>query len=134
MSGILNFEINDEDIAVTSTSSKGNQPKWRKSGKYIKADGLGYEGLAECIASDFALCTNIADFMPITAYRPCRITHQGHQYTGGYSEDFLLSGENLITVRKLLRNVGFDDNSKQYANLSTADKIRAIVDVVPHNI
>jgi len=133
MSVILSFDITDEDIAITSTSSKGNQPKWRKENKYIKADGLGYEGLAECIASRFALHTNINKFMPVTAYFPCKIncrSSDGSEYIGVYSENFLNKDENLITVRKLLRNSGFDDSSKEYIELSTAEKIKSVVGTV----
>jgi len=130
MSAILNFNITNEDIAITSTSSKGNQPKWRKENKYIKADGLGYEGLAECIASVFALHTNINEFMHVTTYFPCKINYEDSEYIGAYSKDFLNEGENLITVRKLLRNVGFDDNCKGYIELSAADKIKSIVETV----
>ena len=33
------------------TSSKGNQNKWCKNGKWYKVDGLGYEALSEVVVS-----------------------------------------------------------------------------------
>ena len=35
------------------TSSKGNQNKWCKNGKWYKVDGLGYEALSEVVVSHF---------------------------------------------------------------------------------
>ena len=34
---------------IAETSSKGNQEKWRESGRWYKLDLFGYEGLAETV-------------------------------------------------------------------------------------
>ena len=38
-------------IPIVSTSSKGDQTKWRIKGKWIKQNSRGYENLAEYAAS-----------------------------------------------------------------------------------
>lgn len=45
------------------TSSKGNQNKWHRNGIWYKADGLGYEALAEILVSGLLQKTNIGYFV-----------------------------------------------------------------------
>jgi len=61
MKGISNLEIKPMTIDVTAkdrrttaTSSKGNQTKWCKDGIWVKANFMGYEGIAECFSSFIA--------------------------------------------------------------------------------
>ena len=130
MSGILNFNVSASDIIVYSTSSRGNQPKWLKDSNYVKADGLGYEGLAECISSNFAKHTNIEQFMDITMYYPCTINHENEERTGAYCKNFLNAGESVVSLWSLLINNGFNLESKPYSNMSTVSKIESVVNKV----
>jgi len=101
MKKILSSAINvsrDERVD-SSPSSKGNQIKWRTyDGFWLKSDDLGYEGLSESIASELLKKSNIQSYAP---YVPCIITEEGVEYRGCISEDFLTSGESLITISRL---------------------------------
>ena len=46
---------------IAETSSKGNQEKWRESGRWYKLDLFGYEGLAETVASRLLEHTNLGE-------------------------------------------------------------------------
>ena len=45
------------------TSSKGNQNKWCKNGKWYKVDGLGYEALSEVVVSHLLRKSTITSFV-----------------------------------------------------------------------
>jgi len=107
MSGTLNyatkggFRISFEDRVRTSTSSKGNQIKWRRSdGFWAKADDMGYEGLAEQVA--FGLLAH-SNFDVYAEYAVCKIYEEDKTYTGCVSADFISAGEELITLARLFQ-------------------------------
>lgn len=53
------------------TSSKGNQNKWCKNGKWYKVDGLGYEALSEVVVSHLLRNQNIVfDYLFISSHKP----------------------------------------------------------------
>jgi len=82
---------------ITSGGSKGNQPKWYKSGVWYKADFLGCEGLAEYICSCLLKASNIRSFVE---YAPIRIieAESGRNYLGCKSYDFgtIVSGDVIL--------------------------------------
>ena len=137
MKRILNLETSPITLAVsaqdrkkTSASSKGNQVKWSKENHWIKADFMGYEGLAECLASWVAHHTNIRDFAPITDYYQCNVTEGSNTLTGCYSTNFLNAGETCLTIGRLLVLEKGKDIDKQIQKLSTKDRIKTVVDTV----
>lgn len=85
-------------IRSQNSSSKGNQFKWFKDGIWYKADYLGYEGLAEVVASDILQYSN---FDRYCKYQPEKIKINDEVYSGCKSEDFLHKGETLLTLEKL---------------------------------
>ena len=105
MSGTLScaikggFSVTFDDRVKTSTSSKGNQIKWRRSdGIWAKADDMGYEGLAEQIASRLLAHSNFDSY---AEYEACKIIEDETEYVGCVSADFLSADEVLLTIARL---------------------------------
>jgi len=98
--------VSDEKIA--ETSSKGNQEKWydRASDAWYKLDQYGYEALTETLASILLEKSNIEADTPFTfvRYRMEKISVRGRERNGCASQNFLLPGQSLITVNRLLTN------------------------------
>ncbi len=92
-------------------SSKGNQLKWNIEDKWYKADGLGYEGLAEVLVSRLLALSSVDNFV---LYEPAIIKWRGKTYNGCVSKNFLEEGWQICTVEKLFR---------KYTGLSMAEEI-----------
>lgn len=119
------IEVTASDRIESSTSSKGNQIKWRtRNGLWLKADSMGYEGLAEYAASLTLAGSNIGE---VTEYYPCLISEQGLTRRGCVSEDFLREGETLVTVKHLYQQQrGYDIYSK-LEGLSSAQRLETVI-------
>ena len=137
MSGTLNLGISPitvtvttEDRIETSSSSKGNQIKWHKDGRWVKADFMGYEGLAECFASWVARNTNIGEFAPIADYFQCRVIEESTEYVSCYSNNFLAAGETCITVQRLIDDVLGIEVVRKMSKMSTVEKVKTVVDAI----
>ena len=107
-------------------SSKGNQLKWDIDSIWYKADGLGYEGLSEVVASAFFELSNIKDsFKEQTSdifvkYEPVVLIWQKNIFYGCRSKNFREDGWQLITIEKLYRKM---------TGLSIAQEMARISDV-----
>ena len=115
-------------IRSQDSSSKGNQFKWFKDGIWYKADYLGYEGLAEVVASDILRYSN---FDRYCEYQPEKIKFNDEVYSGCKSEDFLYKGETLMTLEKmglLYRNASLGMFLASHAMFD--DKIRVTMDFI----
>ena len=102
--------VTDEKIA--ETSSKGNQEKWYDSlsDLWYKLDQFGYESLAETLASAIMEKSNIEADTPFTfvRYRMVNLRVHGQDRNGCESQNFLRSGQSLITINRLLSShLGF---------------------------
>jgi len=126
----IQIDVSKNDRRSTSTSSKGNQTKWFKDGKWIKVDYMGYEGLSEVLATYIAEHTNIVDFAPITKYYLCTGIAEGRNYVGCYSNNFLADGEECVTVQRLLAFKKGRYINKQLEEMSTQTRIKTVVDFV----
>lgn len=98
--------VSNEKIA--ETSSKGNQEKWldKKTNCWYKLDQFGYEALAETMASLLLKESNIESDTPFSfvRYQMERLHVHGYERTGCVSQNFLLPGQSLITINRLLSN------------------------------
>ncbi|MEE0955531.1 MAG: hypothetical protein U0L49_06885 [Eubacterium sp.] len=84
-------------------SSKGNQLKWRtEGGIWYKADGNGYEGLAEYTVSKLLGMSSLST-EEFVIYETDQIAYRKKQYNGCRSRDFLKPGEQLITLERLFQ-------------------------------
>lgn len=90
------------------STSKGNQAKWYKDRFYIKADELGYEGLAEVIVSTLCKCIQGLNFVD---YHLCNIVDEssGYDYLGCYSKDFKSKNSQFTTFYRILKLMYGDD-------------------------
>ena len=84
-------------------TSKGNQLKWKCDGYWYKADHMGYEGLAETIAS--ALLTKSTVQYPFVVYEYSQIKYKDRVYSGCKSADFLADGYDLNSVGKAVSEI-----------------------------
>lgn len=113
---------------VISSDSKGNQIKWIKRNQWYKADGLGYEALAEYAVSKLLKYTNITHYIN---YDLVKLQHQGHLYTGCVSQNFLKRNEELVTIEKLIDiQKGFSITEKTATMHNTKEKIKYVVELV----
>ena len=97
----IRFTTNEK---VAETSSKGNQEKWRESGRWYKLDQFGYEALAEAAVSTLLEASSIESDTPFTfvRYRMERIHVHGRERTGCSSADFLKPSQSILTLSHLL--------------------------------
>lgn len=111
------------------TSSKGNQNKWNRNGDWYKADGLGYEALAEILVSRLLQKTNVGHFVN---YEYELLEREGTFFHGCRSVDFMLPDDDkLVSVERLFQ--AFEGESATKAILKypeMEDRIRYVAEKV----
>lgn len=109
-------------------TSKGNQPKWQVGSLWYKADHMGYEALAEVLASEMLKRSSVADFV---TYSPIEISLDGRTVPGCVSRNFRASHEVLVPLERLHRIYTGQGLSKKLSGMGTAEeRIRYTVDFV----
>lgn len=117
--------------AIISTSSKGNQSKWRIGDKWIKQNARGYEHLAE-YTSSLILANSTLKPTEYINYVPCQLQFEdGSERIGCYSEDFLGAFQQEISLERLfekhfIKTVDILGNDK----LSNVQKVEQIIEKV----
>lgn len=113
------------DKKIAETSSKGNQEKWLENGKWYKLDQFGYEALAEVMTSRILEQSNIERDTPFTfvRYEMQTVKVHGFQRTACVSRNFLQSGQSILTVNALFRQLSVTPLIKQLGKLPS-DKRR----------
>ncbi len=110
-------------------SSKGNQNKWRVDGVWYKADGLGYEALAEVLVSRLLEKSSINDFVQYE-YEP--LEWKETTFHGCRSWDFMTEEDDkIVSVERLFQT--FEGESAAKAVLKyceTADRIKYVAEHV----
>lgn len=122
--GVL--KLNKRDRVHSSTYSKGNQIKWRiqdrdGNGIWVKADSMGYEGLAESAATYILSKSNIRDYV---RYYMTSIDEGGKIYEGCVSRDFMNTGEVFITIWDLFKT---NSINKEYNDISTREFLKRVI-------
>lgn len=115
--------VTDEKVA--ETSSKGNQEKWLDGNHWYKLDQFGYEGLTETVISTLLERSNIEKDTPFTftRYAMQRMNVHGRDRNGCVSENFLQSGQSIITLSHLFKR--FEEPSlKEILTRLPSDKRR----------
>lgn len=93
----------------SSSSSLGNQIKWKHNNLFIKLNCLGYEDIAEVLVSHFLSFTNLREYEYVKYYS-CEIYEDGVFLGNGcYSYDFV-GNYNEVTISNIL-----DDNLLPYS-------------------
>ena len=98
---VIDFTSADRIMSEGHTS-KGDQPKWKQSGNWYKADHMGYEALSEIIVSRLLTWSNADDFV---VYQPVFIHYNDKVIPGCSSHDFMRKDEMLIPFERLHRAV-----------------------------
>lgn len=123
--------VSDEKIA--ETSSKGNQEKWFdvETNQWYKLDQFGYEALSESLISILLEKSNIEKNTPFTfvRYAPVRVIVHNRERTGCVSENFLETGQSIITINHLLSRILGHPLKDKLSSL-TSDKRRILM---PYN-
>jgi hypothetical protein len=125
----LEIEVDDNDLILSSTSSKGNQMKWYKDGFWLKANRWGYEGIAECATSIVLSCSNLFKEMYVE-YLPCKIIDGTEVYSGCASKDFKPSGWSVITLHRIFEKFNVDQTPLTSSRYTTRDRVKYVVDAV----
>ena len=108
-------------------SSKGNQMKFERNGRWYKTDYLGYEGLAESTVSGLL---RFSDLSPeeYVSYTTEQIAYNGTVFNGCSSPDFT-DGWQLITLERLFEQAyGIGANRMIYAIPDHAERLKTLVD------
>lgn len=123
------IQIEQENILTgNGHSSRGNQLKWEQDGWWYKADALGYEGLAEVVASELLKHSNRGNFVE---YEPAVVRYKDRYYRGCRSRNFKREGEELVTLEKLYRIVTGLSLAEELAHIAeTGQRIAHTVNFV----
>lgn len=117
-------------IRIISTSSKGDQSKWRVGDKWVKQDTLGYEGQAEVLASLVLACSTLQE-KDYVKYYPCEIVlPNGETSIGCYSHDFRGKLQEVTLERLFEANFTSTDPILYDISLSTMEKFEQIIQQV----
>ncbi len=109
-------------------TSKGNQPKWQQGNLWYKADHMGYEALAEVLASEMLKRSTATDFI---VYEPVSIELDGKPTAGCVSRNFRADHEVLVPLERLHRMYAGRGLAKTLAGMETAEaRLRYTVDFV----
>ncbi len=109
-------------------TSKGNQPKWQKGSLWYKADHMGYEALAEILASEMLKRSTATNFI---VYEPVSIELDGKPTAGCVSHNFRAGHEVLVPLERLHRMYAGRGLAKTLAGMDPAEaRIRYTVDFV----
>lgn len=95
------FHVNEDDCFMQSSTTTGNQRKYFRNNLYIKVDMFGYEGFAECLASE--LLKFIESDYSFADYSMCSISDGWTTRNGCYSENFLYENESLISLMRIIK-------------------------------
>ena len=117
-----------DQVERTGHTSKGDQPKWQIRDVWYKADHMGYESLAEIVASRMLERSSLSDFL---LYEPVLIQMEDRLLPGCSSRNFRGKQEMLIPLERLHRAYHGEGLGKAVSRQqSLADKIRYTVDFV----
>ena len=78
----------------------GSQSKWFVDNYYYKMDDIGYEGLAETLASEILKKSNINNFVE---YKPILINYKNKEKQGCYSYNFIDNNKFLLPITHLFK-------------------------------
>ena len=111
------------------TSSKGNQNKWCKNGKWYKVDGLGYEALSEVVVSHLLKKSTISSFV-LYEYEQVKIDEKS--YHACVSKDFMSADDDkVISIERLFQAKFGQSAAKEIIKYSDlVDQMKYVNEVV----
>ena len=123
-SKMIDYRLSPAALVMVQGSSKGTQPKYYEDGYWYKVNNVGYEGLAERLASMLLSHSNIKNFV---GYEQCMINGR----PGCRSKNFLQESESFISFQRLYElytGENLQNNIRVIAD--PRDRIRYVVDFV----
>lgn len=124
------IHIPADSVRIISTSSKGDQSKWRVGNKWVKQNTRGYEGQAEVVAS-LVLEHSTLKKTDYVAYHLCEIIlPDGEKSEGCYSFDFRGKLQEVTLERLFEANFTSTDAILNDKGLSTFEKFEQIMQQV----
>lgn len=124
------IHIPADAVRIISTSSKGDQSKWRVGDKWVKQNTRGYEGQAEVLAS-LVLAHSTLKETDYVKYYPCEIVlPDGDTSIGCYSHDFRGKLQEVTLERLFEANFTSTDPILNDKSLSTSEKFEQIMQQV----
>ncbi|MER2192440.1 MAG: HipA domain-containing protein [Solibacillus sp.] len=121
------IHIPADAVRIISTSSKGDQSKWRVGDKWIKQNTRGYEGQAEVLASLVLVYSTLQE-KDYVRYFPCEIVlPDGDTSIGCYSHDFRGKLQEVTLERLFEANFTSTDPILNDKALSTGEKFEQIM-------
>lgn len=120
----MNIFLGVKDRFILSSTSKGNQTKWIKGNYYIKADSMGYEGLAEKIVS---ILEKYVMGIKFVGYETCTIHENNKIHNGCISINYKEFGESSLSFANILEKVD-RDFIKKLSKYSSKDKLQIVRD------
>ena len=105
-------------------SSKGNQYKYQRDGKWYKKDSLGYEAAAEVVTSYILKHSNVMHYVDYYPYKDS----QDNVYA--VSEDFNIPDKILVTLYRQYKASTGKDINKDFSRLSTEERILKSVEII----
>ena len=124
------IKIPQDTEMFASTSSKGDQSKWLVDDIWIKENALGYENMAEYVAS-LVLSSSTLPTTSYVSYTPCLIEkHDGTVKEGCYSRDFRGPFQEVTLERIFEANFETTDEILNNARYSTDQKFHLIMEKV----
>lgn len=125
---IFTYNVEREDRFELSSTSKGNQIKWSKYGKFLKADSLGYESIAEVLATELEMAIKGIDYVD---YSLCIINEEGTKYFGCESDIFTNNGDCIVSVGKILKRYlgGKEERNRFLKKYNGKDLLNNVVNI-----
>lgn len=102
------FIVDRSDKFSHISTSKGNQAKWCFGNTFIKADSMGYEGLAEVIVSGLCEYSNL-DYVK---YEECVIRDGSRRSVGCCCQSFLKDESYVVSFAHILEQELGEDFSR----------------------
>ncbi len=123
-SKMRDYRLSPAALVMVQGSSKGTQPKYYEDGYWYKVNNVGYEGLAERLASMLHSHSNIKNFVE---YEQCMINGR----PGCRSKNFVQENESFISFQRLYElYTGENLHNDIRVIADPGDRIRYVVDFV----
>ena len=126
------IELLESDLYTANRkSSKGNQFKWRKGDLWVKADAMGYEGLAEYVVSHLLSFSNLnpGEFV---LYDTERIRYKRTEMLGCVCRNFLKDGQQLITLERLYQTVKKASLQRNVMAMPEQERFRFLIEQISY--
>lgn len=124
------IHIPADAVRIISTSSKGDQSKWRVGDKWVKQNTRGYEAQAEVLASLVLAHSTLQENNYIKYYLCEIILPDGETSIGCYSHDFRGKLQEVTLERLFEANFTSTDPILNDKSLSTSEKFEQIMQQV----